>query len=105
LTSDETGGEDDVRRIDPNDISPTDSAVAVLAPPNRNQQLLHNNNPPLSPLPPSPQQKPPASTETSMNKYELAAKKTEKFTSVAIPTLFIIFNCMYWPWLIESSNY
>jgi len=43
--------------------------------------------------------------EKTLNKYELAANKIEKFTSAVIPTLFIIFNFIYWPWLIESADY
>ncbi|ODM99977.1 Glycine receptor subunit beta-type 4 [Orchesella cincta] len=64
--------------------------------------------PPASPTPP-PQPPPPAAplhpSEKPLNKYELAAKKIEKFTSAVIPTLFVIFNFIYWPWLIESADY
>ncbi|OXA56740.1 Gamma-aminobutyric acid receptor subunit rho-2 [Folsomia candida] len=69
--------------------------------------------PPSQPPPPLPAPPPPvsvphpiiSSTERALSKYELAAKKIEKFTSIVIPSLFIVFNFIYWPWLIESANY
>jgi hypothetical protein len=68
--------------------------------------------PPLHPPVPPPQSRPIQqllgvgnTPEKNLSKYELAAKKIEKFTSIVIPTLFIVFNFIYWPWLIESANY
>jgi len=79
--------------LPPHGPNPTDNPL--MMPPQPPQHL-----PPPHPLPLLP---PPP--EKVVNKYELAAKKIEKFTSAVIPSLFIIFNFIYWPWLIESANY
>ncbi|CAG7832575.1 unnamed protein product [Allacma fusca] len=57
---------------------------------------------PLANIPPPAQA--PGSAKTP-NKFETAAKKLEKFTSTIIPILFIVFNFIYWPWLIERAEY
>ena len=32
------------------------------------------------------------------------ARKLEKVASAALPFLFLIFNCIYWPWLLLNAG-
>jgi hypothetical protein len=95
----------DVRRRSPTESSnnPNHSPPDPSLPAPQAQQPLPpplpvQNLPPLPPVVPQP-------SGPVISKFELAAKKIEKFTSIVIPSLFIVFNFIYWPWLIQSANY
>lgn len=83
--------------------------VNIMSVPPTTPQLSTPLAPPPSAHPPTPHPPPPpiiyGPGERPLNKYELAAKKIEKFTSAVIPTLFVIFNFIYWPWLLENADY
>ena len=47
----------------------------------------------------------PPETAKGPTVYDKAASRVEIMASVIVPTLFLAFNFLYWPWLIACSEY
>jgi len=68
------------------------------------------NNPPAQPIRlPSlkgpPNGIPPAVTDERKKKSEELSFIIERYCSKIIPSIFVIFNLIYWPWLLLSADY
>ena len=85
-------GDHPMARRAPIGIPPGEPAYSRPLPKPQHQNL------PIIPVPVQTPTPPPSKNEEIVAKFELIA-------SIVIPILFVLFNFLYWPWIIISSEY